>query len=250
MRIVEPQPLDLARILGFKDGKLAWGGSNFQKTLDGHSITGEAPANKIRGLGLHGVELHAGQTPTEANTVFLSERLQLDEKLNAVRVVMPIIVHVPNAAAMKLLEGPTPPPLARVDLPSTGDKKSHMITPQRGSARGAAKVTTYVKPWEAHLKKWHSKHGAVTVGEGKAGFDITSNHAFVGIHAIAAKSEYGPFEVTFGAGSELGVGIKDDSLDVEAGEIGITIGRKCGIHIFGDVGFSIDFGKIFHWPGS
>lgn len=76
---------------------------------------------------------------------------------------------------------------------------------------------------------------------------ISQLHMSAGVTAYTSRATIRALQVAVGAEFEVGVGIKDDSIDVEVGIASIKIGRKIGISVSGGTGFKIDLAKLWPW---
>ena len=65
-----------------------------------------------------------------------------------------------------------------------------------------------------------------------------------GAGAYLIQAEASIFDLTLGIGVETGIGVKDETFEVELAGCGIMIGRRVGISVFGNE-FSINLGRLF-----
>ena len=106
-------------------------------------------------------------------------------------------------------------------------------------------VSTSAEASVFHFVDQNSKGGIAT-----ASFDVlqAKAKAWAGAGAGVALSinlvdaKVAVFGLTLGVGVDTGVGVKDDSLEIEFLGTGITIGRKVGISVLGS-SFGVDFGR-------
>ncbi|KAF9137262.1 hypothetical protein BGX30_010404 [Mortierella sp. GBA39] len=69
---------------------------------------------------------------------------------------------------------------------------------------------------------------------------------YVGVDANVSlvKAQASIFDAQIGLGVDTGVGIKDDSVQLEVAGCGVTLGRKVAVSVFG-TSFGVDFGRLF-----
>ncbi|KAG9063304.1 hypothetical protein KI688_004186 [Linnemannia hyalina] len=69
---------------------------------------------------------------------------------------------------------------------------------------------------------------------------------YLGVDANVSlmKAQASIFDAQIGLGVDTGVGIKDDSVQMEVGGCGVTLGRKVAVSVFG-TSFGVDFGRLF-----
>ena len=84
----------------------------------------------------------------------------------------------------------------------------------------------------------------IDVGEVKAGAWASAAGAGVDLSVNLVDMKASAFDCKLGLSASTGVGVKDDSIKVEALGTGITLGRKVGISVLGN-SFGIDFGRFF-----
>ncbi|KAG8729410.1 hypothetical protein FRC10_003929 [Ceratobasidium sp. 414] len=251
---VEGDVLDLHWILGAKDGKLYWGGKNFQEYAMGIEISGNvSEADKdLPHIVLYVRFNHeiGGHTTASIDLTGMLE-LQADNKVVA---IIPAEIAVRrehldgigrkmdeylknNAKDLKVVK-------VSSERSSDGFKfETLYVYSHAGPKDDGAIIKTYTAEAQAavaHLTDKHFKGDFLSV---KADAQAGLKGVFAGAGVYAAKVEYGPLEVDGGLAVEVGAGMKDDSVHIGAGVADITIGRKFGVHVLG-TGLSVDFGKV------
>ncbi|KAG8710588.1 hypothetical protein FRC08_016967 [Ceratobasidium sp. 394] len=257
---VEGDVLHLDKFLGAEDGELHWGGEKFQKHARAIEITGNVSKtdSDVPRIILHVRFDHetVGHGRTAAIDLTGMLELQVDNKVVAIipaeiavrrqhldelgrKMDEYLTKHAKNLKVVKVAsDGP------KTEESSDGFKSETLyVYADAGPKDKGTVIKTYSARAQAtvtHLTDKHFKGDFLSV---EADAQAGPTGAFAGAGAYGAKVEYGPLEVDGGLAVEVGVGIKDDSLNVEAGVFDFTIGRKFGIHVLG-AGFSIDFGKV------
>ncbi|KAG8735311.1 hypothetical protein FRC10_010749 [Ceratobasidium sp. 414] len=256
---VEGDVLELHKFLGAKDGELYWGGKNFQEYARAIEVTGNISKTdeNVPHVALHVRFDHetVGRGRTASIDLTGMLELQADNKLMLsfsraqVAAIIPAEIAVRtqhldeigrkmgeylenNAKDLKVVKVSS-----KTEESSDGFKAETLYVYSYAGPKATIKIyTAQAQATVTHLTDKHFKGDFLSV---EADAHAGPKGAF-GVYG--AKVEYGPLEVDGGLAVEVGAGIKDDSLNVEAGVFDITIGRKFGIHVLG-AGFSIDFGK-------
>ncbi|KAF8597514.1 hypothetical protein BDV93DRAFT_547901 [Ceratobasidium sp. AG-I] len=239
--------------LGVTNGNFVWGGHDFQKSSSGLSISSDNPsqAPQLFDIFLSGtIKNEQGQNVKASTSITENLKLVGDKVQLFVRCNIEVGEQDLDAVAAQLDEYIANNDVKIVVPPQEKgvEEQYFLVVPSAGSIDDGIKVT-YAASAELIAERIIDKHSGLVLDQYVVGAEasISQLHMSAGVTAYASRATIGALQVTVGAGLEVGVGIKDESIDVEVGIASIKIGRKIGVSVFGGTGFEIDLAKLWPW---